>query len=119
MSSAGHEVRFWTVEEARAYLPQLRELLERIKQAADAHAKVSTNGDEQPGENADEALAELAAGDIIMRDPHAGLIDFHALGPDGVVYLLCWRLGEEDIEWWHLPDAGFAGRRRLPRDPGH
>jgi hypothetical protein len=118
MTSPHPDVRFWTVEEARAYLPQLRELVERIKQAADAHAKVSTNGDEQPGEGAGDALAELAAGDIIVRDPHAGLIDFHARGPDGVVYLICWRLGEDDIEWWHLPDAGFAGRRRLPRDPG-
>ena len=118
MSSPRPDVRFWTLEEARAYLPQLRELVQRIKQAADAHAKVSTNGDEQPGEKAGEALAELAAGDIIVRDPHTGLIDFHAIGPDGVVYILCWRLGEDEIEWWHLPDAGFAGRRRLPRDPG-
>ena len=111
-------VRFWSVDEARAYLPRLRELVERVKQAADAHAKVRTNGDEQPVGDVDDALAELAAGDIIVRDPHAGLIDFHALGSDGVVYLLCWRLGEEEIEWWHLPDAGFAGRRRLPREAG-
>ena len=118
MSSPHRDVRFWTVEEARAYLPQLRVLVQRIKEAADAHAKVSTNGDEHPADDAGEALAELAADDIIVRDPHAGLIDFHALGPDGVVYLLCWRLGEDEIEWWHLPDAGFSGRQRLPRDPG-
>jgi hypothetical protein len=110
-------VRYWTVEEARAYLPRARELVERIKQASDAHAKVQTNGDTQPAGDVTVALAELAAGDIIMRDPHAGLIDFHALGADGVVYLLCWRLGEEDLGWWHLPDAGFAGRRPLPREP--
>jgi hypothetical protein len=109
-------VRFWSVEEARAYLPRLRDLVGLIKRTADAHARVRSNGHDGPPAGADDALAELAAGDIIVRDPHAGLIDFHALGGDGVVYLLCWKLGEEELEWWHLPDAGFAGRRRLPRD---
>jgi hypothetical protein len=45
------------------------------------------------------------------------LIDFHARGADGVVYLLCWRLDEPDLGWWHLPEEGFAGRKPLPRDP--
>ena len=117
MTSPGPDVRFWTVAEARAYLPRLRELVERIKQATEAHAKVRSNGDEQPPEGAADALAELAEGDIIMRDPYAGLVDFHARGADGVVYLICWRLGEDEIEWWHPPDTGFAGRQRLPREP--
>ena len=26
----------------------------------------------------------------------------------------CWQSGEADIGWWHLRDAGFAGRRVLP-----
>jgi hypothetical protein len=45
------------------------------------------------------------------------LVDFPARGEDGVVYLLCYRLDEPDLEWWHRPEDGFAGRRRLPRDP--
>jgi hypothetical protein len=33
---------------------------------------------------------------------------------NGRVVLLCWQLGEDDeIEWWHETDAGFAGRQRL------
>ena len=113
---ASPNVRFWSVEEARAYLPRLRELVDLIKRAAGAQAKVRSNGHAQPPGGVEDALAELAAGDIIVRDPHTGLVDFHALGGDGVVYLLCWKLGEDELEWWHLPDAGFAGRRRLPRD---
>ena len=74
-----------------------------------------TNGDEQPQATSAMRWRSWPPGDIIVRDPHAGLIDFHALGSDGVVYLLCWRLGEDELEWWHLPDAGFAGRQRLPR----
>ena len=108
MSSPHPAVRFWTVEEARAYLPQLRELVEQIKQAADAHAHVSRFKGRMHGCGHDgHTTMLLGAAAYLSR-----VRNF-----DGVVYLICWRLGEDDIEWWHLPDAGFAGRRRLPRDP--
>ena len=32
---------------------------------------------------------------------------------DGREILLCWRLGDDAVEWWHEMDAGFAGRRPL------
>ncbi|MDP8937280.1 MAG: DUF2203 domain-containing protein [Actinomycetota bacterium] len=112
-------MRFWTVTEARAYLPRLRQLVATIRQAARAHTgKVpSTNGERSPMIDAQEAFEELQAGDIILRDADSGLIDFHALGADGVVYYLCWRLDDDDLSWWHLPEEGFRGRKPLPRDP--
>lgn len=110
-------MRYWTVEEARQYLPRVRELVERIRDATEARARIQGNGQKGPPPDAQEALDELAAGDIILRDPATGLIDFRARGADGVVYLLCWRLGEPELSWWHLPEEGFPGRRPLPRDP--
>jgi hypothetical protein len=113
-------VRYWSVEEARAYLPRLRELLSVVRGVATAAARAPTNG-HGPVDAADEvqaALEELQAGDIILREAESGLIDFHARSSDGVVYLLCWRDPEPDLAWWHLPDEGFAGRKPLPRDPG-
>jgi hypothetical protein len=110
-------VRYWTVAEARQYLPRLRELVERIREATEATARIRGDGQKPPPADAQQALEELAAGDIIVRDPATGLIDFHARGPDGVVYFLCWRLGEPDLAWWHLPEEGFPGRKPLPRDP--
>ena len=115
--------RFWTVEEARAYLPRVRRLVEAVRVGAGVAAKVSTNGHGATADDADAdaaaALAELAEGDIILRDPATGLIDFHALGDDGVVYYLCWLAGEDDLGWWHLPEEGFAGRKPLPRVEGN
>ncbi len=67
--------------------------------------------------DAQEAFEELEEGDIILRDAASGLIDFHARGADGVTYLLCWRLGEPELAWWHLPSEGFAKRKPLPREP--
>ncbi|MDP9071835.1 MAG: DUF2203 domain-containing protein [Actinomycetota bacterium] len=110
-------MRYWTVEEARAYLPRLRHLVDVVSRAVALAAAARTNGHgRQPGGDPRAALAELEKGDIVIRDPATGLVDFHALGDDGVVYLLCYRLDEDDLEWWHLPEEGFAGRKRLPRD---
>jgi hypothetical protein len=111
-------MRYWTVDEARAYLPRLRHLVSVVRRAAFMSTVARTNGHgEQPGGDPRAALAELEAGNIIVRDPGTGLVDFHALGSDGVVYHLCYRLDEDDLRWWHLPDEGFAGRKPLPRDP--
>ena len=112
-------MRFWTVTEAKEYLPRLRQLVVTIRQAAQAHAgKVpSANGERSPMVDAQEAFEELQGGDIILRDAESGLIDFHARGADGVVYYLCWRLDDDDLSWWHLPEEGFPGRKPLPRDP--
>jgi hypothetical protein len=112
-------VRYWTVDEARAYLPRLRELVGVIRHAALARAgsASSANGQRSPMVDAQEAYEELTAGDIILRDATTGLVDFHARGADGVVYYLCWRLGEDDLAWWHRPEDGIAGRQPLPRDP--
>ena len=112
-------MRFWTVEEAQAYLPRLRELVEVIRQAALVRAGKypSPNGQRSSLVDAQEAYEELQEGDIILRDATTGLLDFHAQGDDGVVYYLCWRLGEDDLAWWHLPEEGFPGRKPLPRIP--
>ena len=49
---------------------------------------------------------------ILVKDLKTGLIDFPALRGDHEVYL-CWKYGEESIQFWHEIDAGFAGRQSL------
>jgi len=49
---------------------------------------------------------------VQVKDLDAGLVDFPSTRDDEDV-LLCWQLGEDEIGWWHLPDAGFAGRQPL------
>ena len=117
-------MRFWTVEEARAYLPRVRVLVDAVRTAMAATVTAKSNGHGKASTIASngaptmaEAMAELDAGDIILRDPERGLIDFHAVGEDGVVYYLCWLRDEDDLGWWHLPEEGFAGRQPLPRKP--
>jgi hypothetical protein len=57
-----------------------------------------------------EALQALG---LVVKDLDEGLVDFPALRGDEEV-LLCWRLGEDDVAFWHTPEDGFAGRKPLP-----
>lgn len=56
-----------------------------------------------------ERITEMG---IVLRDLPSGLIDFPAEKGD-TQYLLCYRLEDKDIEFWHLPNDGFIGRRPL------
>ena len=85
---------------------------------AGERASGNGHGGAAPGLDVSAALQELEEGSIVLRDPSTGLVDFPARGEDGVVYFLCYRLDEDDLEWWHLPEDGFPGRKRLPREPG-
>ena len=58
------------------------------------------------------AVARLDEWGITLRDIPSGLVDFPALVTGRQVWL-CWRLGEDDVAWWHELTAGVAGRRPL------
>jgi hypothetical protein len=131
----GHCVRHWTHDEATVELPEVRVKVRRIREMLEAararQDRISGNGHgEGPSSNghgsvgADAAASEIAAligelqaDGIIVRDPERGLIDFPALAPSGETYLLCWLDGEDAIDWWHWPDAGFAGRTPITSPP--
>jgi hypothetical protein len=57
-----------------------------------------------------DELAEIGAE---LKDPAAGLIDFPTLVDDRDAWL-CWKLGEDSIEFWHDLQSGFAGRQPIP-----
>ena len=57
-------------------------------------------------------VARIDALGITLRDIETGLIDFPAL-VSGRQICLCWRLGEDGVEWWHELSAGFSGRQPL------
>ena len=54
---------------------------------------------------------------VILRDVGMGLIDFPAIVAETEFYL-CWRLGEDSIQFWHSVDEGFGGRKPLWTMPG-
>jgi hypothetical protein len=57
-------------------------------------------------------VLELDGWGIQLREIETGLVDFPALVSGRPVWL-CWRLGEERVQWWHETDEGFASRHRI------
>lgn len=134
MSARGDRVRLFTLTEANALLatvvPMLQDLLEckRGLEAAQAalqritpqHRKnghrLEAIGLERQMERLVDCLShgmrDLEAMGIELKDIDSGLIDFPALHR-GRVVLLCFRLGEERIAYWHELTTGFAGRRPI------
>lgn len=130
--------RYFTAAEANELLPTVRPIVERMTshrralalasvRHARVAAKIAGNGggvrphevdglqqaiDEHAAEvvRCVEELQELG---LLVKDLDEGLVDFPALRGDEEV-LLCWRLGEAEVGFWHSLEDGFAGRRPLP-----
>jgi hypothetical protein len=59
-----------------------------------------------------DALSEIDSAGVQVKDLDIGLLDFPCLVEDRVV-LLCWKLGEPRIGFWHGTEDGFAGRKPI------
>lgn len=138
---AGLAMRVWTLAEANAALPRVRALVEEgrrtLAQLRDLDAQVDdlqiVYGDEvtKPGHPNHAEAAEFARRREEAMDEMAGLsLRFQALGCDvkdldqGLVdfrgrigsehVFLCWRHGEDLIQYWHTLQGGFANRQPIP-----
>ncbi|MFL5952996.1 MAG: DUF2203 domain-containing protein [Gaiellaceae bacterium] len=56
-----------------------------------------------------EKLEELG---VVLKDLDLGLLDFPAERKGGEVFL-CWRVGEDAVEFWHGLEEGYAGRKPI------
>ena len=59
-----------------------------------------------------DALAEIEAIGVQVKDLDIGLLDFPCAVDDEIV-LLCWKYGEEKIGFWHGKEEGFRGRKPI------
>ena len=131
-------MKTFTLEEAQALLPVLESLLKRAieaKQAAEEiegelqqlrqriflsggmFIDVAAVGRQRAAlealvQRAQDAVAEIDSIGVQVKDLETGLLDFPCL-LDGETVLLCWRTGEQRIEYWHTIEAGFRGRQPL------
>ncbi|MBC7996940.1 MAG: DUF2203 domain-containing protein [Leptolyngbya sp.] len=150
------EAPTFTIQEAKALLPTLKEQLSRANDELDA-IHIRMDAATQECEDAEEVLStvratsgevaemaplraarkryesaidkltsakkeylqtfekwmnEITKDGVILRDIRSGLLDFPAKKGE-VDYYLCWRLGERDINFWHLENDGYQGRRPL------
>jgi hypothetical protein len=133
--------RYFTLSEAQALLPGVENLIRQAMalkadyQAADTEMKdisrtIMMSGGSQVNhgkvvgikarkdsslELLKQVLERLQDSGCLIKDLDIGLLDFPTLYRGNEVYL-CWRLGEEQIEWWHGVDEGFKGRKKIDDD---
>jgi hypothetical protein len=60
----------------------------------------------------DELVHQIQASGVLLKDINMGLLDFPSLHEGREVYL-CWRYGEDSVQYWHDLDTGYAGRQKL------
>jgi len=60
-----------------------------------------------------KAIEDLEGLGVIVKSIDEGLVDFPAKRFDEDVWL-CWKVGEEEVRFWHGKDEGFMGRKPLP-----
>src|SRR5579872_3089612 len=127
--------RTFTPGEANSALEQVRPLAERM---VELRARLGELEDEQrevvrivagngSGEGVGDArtpefaklarelqdvVDELTSIGVQLKDPDTGLLDFPAVR-EGEDVLLCWRVGEPAVEWWHSLEDGYPGRREV------
>ena len=130
--------RSFTLEEAQTLLPVLESLLrtaidgKKLIEAVDAELqelahRVFLRGGilvnivqmarrkaerEKTIQRVKDALAEIDATGVQVKDLDIGLLDFPC-EVDGRTVLLCWKLGEKGITHWHGVSEGFAGRKPI------
>jgi hypothetical protein len=129
--------RTFTLEEANAAVVELRPIVERMvghgrnlaaaqRGQTELVTRIAGNGgDMQPSDlrelaetiqrEADAIAAcaeEINAAGAQIKSLEEGLLDFPSRRDDEDV-LLCWKLGEDEIGYWHGVDEGFAGRKPL------
>jgi hypothetical protein len=124
----------FTVERANRTLPLVRKIVEDVvrqhrlwrEKILELDLVASTARAVEPRDRAEElerdaqVLAreidsfqhELEQLGIQLKDRRLGLVDFPS-EMNGRPILLCWRLGEPEVQFWHELDAGFAGRQPL------
>jgi hypothetical protein len=122
-------MRLFTLPEAQALLPEIKRWFEQIDRARrtmnrlapDARRAAEDSGGGGMAHGAEYARAitalmlgvqEILSQGVEIKDFERGLCDFPS-ERDGRIVYLCWQRGEDDIEWWHDLDAGFAGRQPL------
>ncbi len=125
--SPSRPIRRFTVAQANSTLPLVKRVVADIvaeataamqlqvdlEKAADLRKQADLQCDlEAKSARMARLIEELTVIGVELKDPSQGLIDFIGRHQGRDVYL-CWKLGEDQIGFWHDLQAGLAGRKPI------
>jgi hypothetical protein len=124
-----HHVIHFTLAEAQAMLPQVIAALTEmrdLKHTLDGRGydirghryftALGTNGTAAYPPEVDQIIQlhqGLVSQGVQVKDIEIGLVDFPTIRRTGEEVYLCFKLGEEQIEYWHRIEDGFTGRQTV------
>jgi hypothetical protein len=132
------DIKLFTLEQAQTLLPVLKSLLKKAmegkkmieeldEEMRSLHHRIFLSGGlflnvlhvarrraerDKALQEVKDAMAEIDAIGVQVKDLDMGLLDFPCQ-VDGSIVLLCWKYGEDKIEFWHGMEEGFAGRKPI------
>lgn len=122
--------RIFTLNEANTEISKIRplmaqvmatraEIMDKRPEVWPALAKAASNGGNRGAAQVDQdfqllqsLIKTILETGVEIKDINTGLVDFRSLRDGREVYL-CWKFGEDQIQYWHELDAGFGGRQKL------
>jgi len=121
--------KHFTLDEARSYLPQLKYDMNHIRKSKSKLDQIGFNiytRKYRPGFHPDtltefpdeflqlvDMIQSLQNDGVLIKGIEEGLADFPALRANGDEVFLCWKDGENDIDFWHTLDSGYRGRQPI------
>lgn len=113
------------IEELKQILPELR-IITELKKSLDKKGfdvyrhkyfgGIGTNGTGKHPPEMEELVnlaREISKKGILIKSLDEGLVDFPHIRSNGDEVYLCFRLGEDSINYWHGLNEGFAGRKSI------
>jgi len=121
--------KHFKLNEARTLIPELKNKLNVMRNLAvklktvgydiyKADYKIGFHPDTQvefPKEyqKLRQLVSDIYSLGVEIKGIEQGLVDFPALRQNGEEVFLCWKMDEDDIEFWHRIEDGFPGRHHI------
>lgn len=126
--------KYFTIEQAQDSLKDIKQIIQELKKlkgSLDLFNSINIEYSEDYSGNFDELnftkinkdfhkmsfdffckIEELENTGCLLKDINEGLVDFFCVF-EGREIMLCWKEGEEKIEYWHEIEDGFKGRKPI------
>jgi|TARA_B100001971_G_scaffold208086_1_gene229316 hypothetical protein len=123
--------RYFKIEEANSLIPKLSKILIQIMKINNHLSMINSISVDYEDElksikndivvnknfhrlyyNLYKKIEMLTNLGCIVKDADLGIVDFYSM-LEGREILLCWKLGEKEIKFWHYADESYAGRKSI------
>jgi len=102
---------FYTPKHAEETLPEVKAIVQRVMEVKNDADRAKDDEEMTKAMNRLEGeVRKLEELGCVLKDSSLGLVDFPAVRLGERVWL-CWKLGEDHVDFWHTRHEGYTGRK--------